>query len=51
MTYVKVPVLYIRIPPALKTAVEREAKKKGQSVNCFVMRCLEKGTEKTQDGE
>jgi hypothetical protein len=34
--------LYLRVPPALKTAVEQRAEKDGISVNTFGIRCLER---------
>lgn len=37
-----VPTLYVRLPPSLKRSVEQAAAAAGQSVNVFVMRCLEK---------
>ena len=36
------PTLYVRLPPSLKRSVEHAAAAAGQSVNVFVMRCLEK---------
>ena len=46
-----VPTLYVRLPPSLKRSLEKAAVTAGQSVNVFVMRCLENAlSDTTKEG-
>jgi len=44
-------IIYVRVPPMLKTAVERAAEASGQSVNTWMMRAAEAQLYKSKETE